>query len=254
MAKEDKKTGKTPLRERLKKQKKEIQDRSKGMGYNIMSKEGTLRVRIMQVGEDEDFGLEITQFYLGGTIKGVISPSTVDKPCAIMEKYVELSQSKKAADKALAKKLAPKKKFMIPVIIFKDTKGKEIDEEKSGKLLLCTAGVYQSIIDHWLDEEDWGDFTDPVEGYDFKLSRTGTGQFDTEYSVSPCPKSACPKAYKKTIVDPVELLKAILPTYEETQDKLEEFLSGVSDEPEEEEERPKKRDKKKGHKRSDDDM
>lgn len=249
----EKKKGKTSLRERLQKQKKEIADRSKGMGYTIMSKEGTLRIRIMQVGEEKEFGLEVTQFYLGGTIKGVLSPSTLGKPCAIMEKYDELKSSKKSSDKALAKKLAPKKKFMIPVIVFKDTKGKEVDEDKSGKLFLCTAGVYQSIIDHWLDEEDWGDFTNPTEGYDFKVTRTGTGQFDTEYSVSPCPKSACPKAYRKTIVDPEELLDKILPTYEETQDKLEEFLSGASDD-DDEDERPAKRDKKKKKKSSDSDM
>lgn len=246
MKKEKEKKGKSSLKEKLQKRKKEIQDRSKGMGYVIMSKEGTLRVRIMQVGEDNEFGLEITQFYLGGTIKGVISPVTIGLPCAIMEKYEELKKSKKSSDKALAKKLAPKKKYMVPIIGFKDAKGKEVDEDKSEKLLLCTSGVYQTFIDHFLDEEDWGDFTDPNEGYDFKITRTGTGQFDTEYTVSPGQKSACPKKYRNTIVDLEEMLKKILPTYEETQEKLEEFLSGASDDDDDEtEERPVKRDKKK---------
>lgn len=234
---------KTSMRERLAKQRKELA--SRGKTNFIILKEGTLRVRIMRVEEEKDFGLEATQFYLGATIKGVLSPSTFGLPCAIMEKYQELKDSKKASDKELAKKISPRKRFLVPVIPFRDPKGKEVDTERAGKLMILTSGVYAQIIDHYLDEDDWGDFMDKMEGYDFKITRTGSGQFDTEYSVSPCQKTPYPKEYREKLADVEEMVKALLPTYEETQEKLEEFLNTSPDHDEEEEERPVRRKKKK---------
>jgi hypothetical protein len=241
---------KESVKERLAKKRKEIASRGKGLDFIIL-KEGTLRVRPLPVGEDEEFGFEITQFYLGGTIKGVISPSSVGLPCALMEKYLELKDSKDAGDKSLAKALSPKKKTVVPVIVYADTKGKTVDTEKStenGKLFLITSGVYASMIDSYLDEDDWGDFTDPINGYDFKVTRTGSGRFDTEYSCVPCPKSPLPKPYKNKVINLKEMVMNILPTYEETLEKLNEFLNEAPQDQEEEEERPARLKKKKSRK------
>lgn len=244
----DKKTKpKESVRERLAKKRKEIAERGKGLNFLIL-KEGTMRFRCLPVGEEQEFGIEVTQFYLGPNIKGVMSPSTIGLPCAIMEKYQELKDSKKASDKALAKKMSPKKKTMIPVIVYADLKGKEVDEEKStkdGKLFLITSGIYASMIDSYLDEDDWGDFTDPENGYDFKIKRTGSGRFDTEYDINPCPKSPTPKAYRNLVVDLDEMVKTIIPTYEETEEKLAEYLNeGPEEDEDEEEERPKRKKKR----------
>lgn len=241
------------LRERLEKKRKEISERGKGLKFLVL-KEGTMRVRVLPVGEEQEFGMEIIQFYLGAQIKGVISPATMGLPCPIMDKYNELKDSKNPSDKALAKKLSPKKRIMVPVIVFSDKKGKDVDTEKStdkGKLFMITSSIYASMLDHYLDEDDWGDFTDIDEGYDFKITRTGTTQFDTEYSLSPCPKTPCPKPYRSLVVDLNQMVSNILPTYEEAEEKLSEYLNESPESDEEEEEKPR-RPKRKGIKKDTD--
>lgn len=113
-----------------------------------------------------------------------------------MEKFQELKNSDDPDDKALASKLVPKRKYLIGVIGYKDTKGKEIDPDRVDKPMMVPRSVYQDIIDLYLDEEDWGDMTDPIEGYDVKITRTGSGKNDTSYSVSPCQKTKLDKKYR----------------------------------------------------------
>jgi len=214
---------KKSLKERLVQQKSDIKKGGKG---NIMFlKEGTKRVRILPVGEENDFGVEVTQFYLGNEIKGVFSPSTFGEPCALMEAYQKLKKSKDDDDQEMAKRLVPKKKFLVPVLVYQDDKGKEVDPDQSGKLLQLTAGMYGEIIDLYLDEDDWGDMTDKVKGYDLKVTREGTTMTNTEYSVTPCKNSPIPKEWRKE-VDLVQMVKDIMPTYEETVDFANKFLGG----------------------------
>lgn len=236
----EKKSGKS-FKERLAEKRKKMAQKG-GSDKLIFLKEGTLRVRILNVGAENDFSMEVTQFYLGPEIKGVFSPSTFGMPCAIMEKYKELKDSKKKSDKDLAKLLVPKKKSLIPVAAFKDNAGKELDTESIGKLVPISNGLCGQIIDYYLDEEEWGDFMNPETGYDFKLIRTGSGKFDTEYSAKPCKPTPAPKALSKKIWDLEEMVRAVMPTYEETEEKLLEFLAGnpTAGDLDEEEERPRK--------------
>jgi hypothetical protein len=225
--------------ERLKKKRTEL--KSKGGGGNITYlKEGSLRVRILPVNEDDDFVMEVTQFYLGPNIKGVFSPSTFGEPCAIMEKYNDLKNSSDDDDKELAKKFTPKKKYLTACIVL-DDKGQKVDEEKGITLVQLTSGLYQEIIDLFLDDEEWGDMTDAENGYDIKLTRVGSGMMDTEYSCKPCKNTKLPKKYDKEI-DLEEMVKKIIPSYEETKQKINEFLGGSSDsdDDDEEDEKPKK--------------
>jgi len=211
------------LKQRLAKQKKDLASRGK-KGNVIFIKEGTLRVRILPVGKENDFATEVTQFYLNEKLKGIYSPATLNKPCALMEKYQELKDSKDKDDKEFAKKLVPKHKYLIPVLVYKDMNGKEVDKEQSGKLLQITGDLYGEIINHYLDENEWGDMTDPLNGYDIKITRVGKGQYDTEYSMSPCKNTPAPAEWRKP-VDLEEMLEKIIPTYEETEEILDEFLS-----------------------------
>lgn len=245
---------KKSFKERLAEKRKKMAQKG-GSDKLIFLKEGTLRIRILNVGAEKDFSMEVTQFYLGPEIKGVFSPATFGMPCAIMEKYEELKNSKKKADKDLAKLLVPKKKSLIPVAAFKDTAGKELDTESIGKLIPISNGLCGQIIDYYLDEDEWGDFMNPESGYDFKLIRSGSGKFDTEYSAKPCKPTPAPKALSKKTYDLEEMVKAIMPTYEETEEKLIEFLAGnpSSDIDDDEDERPRKSKKAKRSHRDDDD-
>lgn len=239
------------LKDRLQKKKKELHEKGGKRGI-VFLKEGTLRVRILPVGADNDFAYEIVSFYLGGEIQGVYSPATVGKPCAIMEKYEALSKSKKPGDKELAKLLIPKKKYVIPCVIYADTKGEKVDKEKTGKtgkLVQLTSGLYEAIIDLYLDEDDWGDMTHPTEGYDLKLIRTGTGKFDTEYNATACKNSKTPKEFRSE-VNLEEMVAQILPSYEETQEVLQQFLENIPED-EDDDKKDKKRDKKKKDKKRD---
>jgi len=252
---------KQSLKERLKAKKADLKNNSKGGGNLIFLKEGTLRVRPLPVGKDEDFVMEVVQFYLGAEIKGIISPATFGMPCAIMEKYESLKKSKDDDDKALAKILAPKNKYLLPVAVYKDEKGKELDEERSGRFVQITASLYNEIIDLFLDEDDWGDFTDPEDGYDLKLTREGKGKLDTEYTVSPCKNTAGPKGWSKPI-NLEEMVKGIIPTYEETEEYLAKFLNTATPDAEEDEsesrrkrkDRNKDKEERKGKKSRNDDM
>lgn len=234
-------TGGKSLKERLEKKRQELSERG-SKGNVLFIKEGTLRVRILPVGPDKDFIKEVTHFYLGGELRSVYSPSTFGEPCALMEAYQEFKASKDEDDKDLAKKLVPKKAFFAAVVVYNDDKGKTINEEDSGKLLKITGGVYQDIIDLYLDEDEAGDMTDPSKGYDIKIKRTGKGQFDTEYSVMPCKPTKLDKKWAK-VIDLDKLAKNEVSNYEETEEKLEAFL-GISKESDGDDDKPKKKKKK----------
>lgn len=238
------KKSKKGLKERIAEKRQEIKDRSQ-TGNVIFIKEGELRIRIQPVGEENDFSVEATHFYLGNEIKGVFSPLTIGNDCPIMEKYKELKEGS-SEDKDLAKTFYPKKKYLVPAIVYKDAKGKEIDEEKSGKLVMIPSSIFGQILDYFLDPE-FGDFTDPDEGYDIKLVRSGKGKTDTEYSVRPCRASSIKVKKWRQEIDLDKRVEEAIPSYEEAEDKLAQFLA---EKPEE----SSKKKKKKGNKKKQGDV
>lgn len=237
-----KKTTKKSLRERILEKKKKLAERGSGGNYILRQKEeGTIRVRVLPTGDD--FTYEIISFYLDG-IGGVNSPATFGEPCALMELYNELKNSDDEVDKSLAKKVTPRTKMVTPIIMYKDLKGKEVDEENSGRLLQITNSVSQELIDLYLDDDEWGDMTDPINGYDIKITRTGKTLTDTSYTVSPCKNTKAPSKYRKQVVDLEEMVKAQIDSYEKTLEIREKFL-GNSEEEDDEEYVPKGKSKKK---------
>ena len=178
------------LKERLAKRRKKLAERS-GQSGIVFIKEGTTRIRILPVGEEEDWALEMTHFYLGSKIKGVFSAASLGDECPVQEKYDELREGNDD-EKELAKSFTPRTKYLVPAIVYEDERGKKIDAEKSGQLVMLTPTIYGEVIDMFLDP-DLGDFTDPSDGYDLKVKRTGTGKMDTEYTVSAMRPSETPK-------------------------------------------------------------
>src|SRR5882757_7656421 len=167
------------------KQREEI--KSRGGAYKYFAiKEGTSRFRILPAGEEKDIAIEAIVFYLGKDLGYIISPQTFGEKCAINSAHLKLSASKDETDRAIAKDFKPTKKFFAPALKYNDEKGKEIDTEHGALLLLMTGGLYQDLIDLYLDEDEAGDFTDKVKGYDLKFKRSGKTKTDTEYSVIAC--------------------------------------------------------------------
>lgn len=230
----------TSTREKLLARKKKLAEKGTGNGF-VFPKNGTTRIRIVSAGVNEEFGMEIIRFYLGD--HSVYSPATFDEPCPFMEKYDELKNSKDEDDKKLAKKLVPSRRFVIPALVYKDDKGKELDYDSKPRLVMVPTSVYQDIIELYLDEDEAGDMTDPKNGYDIKIERSGTGQFDTSYSVRNCK----PTKVDKSLVKPVDLeamVKAQIKKYDELEEELEKYLNSRDDEEEEDEDEPVKKKKK----------
>lgn len=228
------------LKQRLAKQREEL--KSRGGTYKTFAiKEGTTRFRLLPHEEEKDFAIEATVFYLGKDLGYVISPATFGEKCAIMKGHKQLSDSKNEEDRNTAKNFKPTKRFFAPAIRFNDEKGKEVDTEHGAKLLMMTGGVYQDLIEMFLDEDEAGDFTDKVKGFDIKFKRTGKGKTDTEYSTLACKPTPLSKAFSKKVYDPEVMLREIIPTYAETKELIEKFLNMTPDN----DEAPKKSLKKK---------
>ena len=235
-------TKKKSLKQRLADQKKDLASKGKG-GYILRQKdEGTLRLRILPTGDDNDFCAEITSFFLGTDkeLGEVLSPATFGEPCALMEAYNELKNSGDDDDLEIAKKMVPRQKYVIPVIMYKDLKGTQVDTESSKRLFQIASSVYNQIIDLYLDEDEWGDMTDPKNGYDLKITRTGKGKFDTSYTVSACKNTPLPKEYQKEVVNLEEMVKAKIASYEETVEKKIRFLGTSEDDEEDDAPRDRK--------------
>lgn len=223
------------LRKRLEKRKKDIKS---GGNYDtiIFPADTTTRIRILNPGDDEDFAEEATTFFLGKDIGTVISPATYGEPCAIMEMYNDLKKGDED-DKELADTFKPSRGFFAPAIKYNDEKGKEVNTDLGVKLAKLPKGVYDTLIDLVLDDEN-GEFFDKKDGYDLKIKREGSGRMDTKYTVIPCKNTPTPKKFNG-VYNPIEMIKKLIPTFEETEEKIAEFLNlGKSDD------EPKKKKKK----------
>lgn len=236
---------KLTTREKMLQRKKQLESKGKGGGM-IFPKEGITRCRILSRGSDEELGMEVIQFYLGQKLGSIISPATFDEPCPFMEKYLELKDSKDEDDQELAGRISPKRKFILGCTCYKDDKGKEVDPDRVKKPIMVPRSVYQDIIDLYLDEDDWGDMTDPDEGYDIKIIRSGSGKNDTTYSVNPCPggKPLNPKYGGE--IDLEEIIRKQMKSYDELEEILSNYLNESPDE--EEDIKPKKKKLKKKNK------
>lgn len=236
---EKKKSTGSSTREKMLARKKKLEEKGSGNGL-IFPKEGTLRMRIKSPGDDQELGMEVVQFYIPG-VGGVISPATFDEPCPFMEKYEELKQSKDEDDKELAKRLIPRRRYVIGGIIYKDDKGTGVDYEGQNRGVLIAGAVYQDIIDLYLDEDEAGDMTDPVTGYDIKITRSGSGKFDTTYSVRQCKPSKLDKKYRSDL-DLEKIVRDQIKSYDELEEELNKFLNEAPDDGDEDD-APKKKKK-----------
>lgn len=247
MAKKYKKLSSSGMstKEKMLQRKKKLAEKGTGNGF-VFPKNGTTRVRLLSPGPTEELGCEVVRFYFGG--HSVYSPATFDEPCPIMEKYQELKSSKNEDDKILAKKLVPGRRYVLAALVYADEKGKELDYDSKPRCVLVPASVYQDIIELYLDEDEAGDMTDPVNGYDIKIDRTGTGQFDTSYSVRNCKPTKVDKKLLQT-VDLESMVRSQIKSYEELEEELNKFLNEDPSEDDEEETKVKKDKKKKKKKK-----
>lgn len=210
------------LIKKLKEKQELIRQSSQGSPYHLIP-EGTTRFRIVPVGDDQDFSLEVIHFYPNKEIGGFISPAQWGEKCAFMDYYNQLKESKNDKDREFAKTIRPRKKYLIPAVKYTTVDGGVVDESAGVRCILAAQGVVNHLIDFFIDEKDNGDFTDPINGYDVKIKRTGKSQYDTEYTVTRGKVSRLDKKYR-TPVNLEKMARDITPSYEETKLKLKQFL------------------------------
>lgn len=234
---------KLSLKERVEAKRAELKKKGSRSSILRQKEEGTIRIRIMKVEDDGDFWHDLITFWLNKDLGDIKSPATFGDHCPAMDKFQELRDSDDEEDIEFSKKLSPRTKHLIPVVWYKDDKGKKVDKDNSGKLLQIPNRVLQEITSLYLDEDEWGDMTDPKNGYDLKITREGKGQFDTTYSIQPCKNTPIPKEYRK----PINLEEMVKEEIDDAQDiatRVEKWLDSSG---EVEDDEPKKK-KKKGSK------
>lgn len=197
------------LMNRLKELNESSGGQNNGMNF-ITIKDGRNVVRILPPSENmESFGEEVWVHYGVGKSatnkKGtmVVCPRTKDEnaKCPMCEASKELKQLSKKKDDEYdkqAKSFYRKKRVYYNAIDRSvDLANYELREEDDKKvwynietnekespvgILATGVGVYKDLIKIIVDPE-YGDITDPEEGLDIIITKTGSGQFNTEYEV-----------------------------------------------------------------------
>lgn len=101
-------------------------------------------------------------FYYIGKNPGILTPKQFGKPDPIDDLIRKLYSSGKPADRELAKQLQPKMRAYTPVVV----RG---EEEKGVMVWSVGKLVYQRLLGFFADE-DCGDFLDPLDGHDLKVT------------------------------------------------------------------------------------
>ena len=105
------------------------------------------------------------------------------KPCPACAQADKLRKSGNPADRDLAKDLYAKKRFFVNVI-------NRAEPDKGVQVLGIGFTIMGALTKLAQDADAGGDFTDPQNGYDIIINRTGTGKNDTEYTVFPAKASS----------------------------------------------------------------
>lgn len=103
--------------------------------------------------------------------------------CPVCEYISQLQMSKDKNDKKLAEAIKARKRVYLNVI------DRDSDSDTDELKVLPVGLTIQKAIVAILCDPDYGDITDPVEGRDVTIKRTGQG-LNTEYSVLPKPNAS----------------------------------------------------------------
>jgi hypothetical protein len=229
--------------EKIKAKLKELEEKqSSGGEWDYLElKEGDNVVRVLADPEMEDFYVESAYHYLKfGKDKIVMlcRHAVLGEDCYPCDMVESLRKSKDKNDKAMIREIVAKSRYFMNAI-----------DRKSGKVKILAAGpqIFSQILT-LIADSDWGDMTDPKDGYDINIKRVGTDR-DTEYSVIAKPKRNAVDMEELELW-PIADLVSDVPTYEEQEQwidtgKRPEREEKKSEEPKKPEKKPEKKAEKK---------
>ena len=108
--------------------------------------------------------------------KMMVSPISFGEKDPIVEFAQGLRKSKEKDDWSLAKKLEPKLRVFVPVIV----RG---EEDKGVRLWEFGKQVYMDLLS-LIEDEDVGDYTDPIQGRDITVETSGKETTGLMYNTS----------------------------------------------------------------------
>jgi hypothetical protein len=137
---------------------------------------GKHSVRILPSMYDKTNPFKEMFIYYGINNKTMMSPSCYGEKDPIAEFTQKLRKSSNKEDWQLARKLEPKMRTMVPVIV----RG---EEDKGVMLWEFGKQVYMELL-AIMEDEDVGDYTDPISGRDITIETTSPEQNGTNFNQS----------------------------------------------------------------------
>lgn len=201
--------------------------RSTGSSQLWKLEEGTHTVRLIPFKENDGQPFKERYFHYGLGTRGFLSLKSLGKNDPVQDLASKLWEENSPESREIAKKLYPKMRAYVPVIIR--------DKEDLGVVLWgFSKTVYQSLLNIMLDP-DFGDITDPLEGRDIKVKVTKKDGFQHPFPESVIPRGKQTKLHEdpeqiKTWIDSTpdldEILKNSVKNYEEVEKILNDWISG----------------------------
>ena len=139
-------------------------------------KEGASLIRILPPYTGEDWYKEAWfHFGVGVDRKPIVCARRLqDEACYICEQVDGLRKSEDPRDVELSTQIASRRRVFYNII--------DLDDIESGVQVFSSGVTIFKELLMYVADPDWGDITDPEQGYDIVLDREGTG-IDTKYNV-----------------------------------------------------------------------
>lgn len=186
---------------------------------------GKHSVRIVPSAFDKSNPFKEVYMHYGINNRTMVSPITFGEKDPIVEFAQGLRKSSNKDDWQLAKKLEPKMRVLVPVVV----RG---EEDRGVRLWEFGKQVYMDLL-KFAEDEDIGDFTDPIAGRDVTVETAGKETTGLMYNTStvrvrtkstPLSEDAAKvKLWLSTQPNPLEQFKRY--SYEEMKESLMKHLN-----------------------------
>lgn len=169
----------------------------------------------------------------GGWAKSLLTFGNND--CPVMKIWNEAKQSSDKEVAARAKAIKESPSYFIPVLHLTklDNKGNVLESKPT---ILAAKATIVSLISGYFADGKFNNGKDDLladreEGLNFTIKRTGTGQFDTKYTLQPFPRatSFMDEKYDEVynaVPDAAEVYKAMMGDISGEVDKITSYLYG----------------------------
>lgn len=198
---------------------KEVYDDLSGQksGFSFWSaKEGENLIRVLPGVKGKSFYRELHYHNkLVDSQTNVLCPKlTLGGDCPICEFRDKLLATAKESDIDIIKLLKPYRRFYVNMVAVEDT-------SKGVMLYGMPMTVFRDMLSYFMDP-DWGDLTDPENGYDVTIERRGTGLATKYFTRAKKKSTPVDNSLLSHIIDLDELMH--MKSYEE----LVDFLSALN--------------------------